>query len=58
MRPRPILLSFWLLGLLTASMVAGVALGSVSLTPDVVLHALLGQLTGEVVDPVAERIVW
>jgi len=58
MRMRPLTLGFWLLGLLLASVVAGVALGSVSLAPDVVIHVLLGRITGAAVDPVAERIVW
>lgn len=58
MRMRPLTLSCWLLGLLLASVVAGVALGSVSLAPDVVVRVLLGRITGAAVDPVAERIVW
>lgn len=58
MRLPPITLGFGLLVLLFVSMVAGVALGSVSLAPDVVLRVLLSRFTGETVDPVAERIVW
>ncbi len=59
MRMHPLTLSCWLLGLLLASVVAGVALGSVSLAPDVVVRVLLGRITGVVaIDPVAERIVW
>ncbi|MDQ7041008.1 MAG: iron ABC transporter permease [Rhodothermus sp.] len=58
MKLRALSLGFWLLGLLLVSVGAGVALGSVSLAPDVVLHALLGRLVGAPADPVAERIVW
>lgn len=53
MRLRPSALGLGLLLLLSLSIVAGVALGSVLLAPAEVLQALLGRG-----DPIAERIVW
>jgi len=50
---RPSALGLGLLMLLSLSIIASVALGSVLLTPAQVVQALLGQG-----DPIAERIIW
>jgi iron complex transport system permease protein len=50
---RPSALGLGLLMLLSLSIIASVALGSVLLTPPQVVQALLGQG-----DPIAERIIW